>query len=168
LLPETDFHLFAVCARYPQQLAQQVPLTSLGEGVYELPLFTLPMRVIVVSQLPQEEHNAMLLLFSARQDLLRYAKEHYRPHSKETSTLLNELFKAYNEDPDMPKVLDEFVRESIDELLKKLPAEERLRRLPAEERLKGLSAEEILKGLPPETLEALVRQLKTNGPSSSR
>jgi hypothetical protein len=57
----------------------------------------------------------------------------------------------------MPKLLDEFVRQSIDELLKNLPAEERL---------KGLSAEEIVKALPPETLEALARQLNTNGPSS--
>src|SRR6266446_2843238 len=63
LLPETDFRLFAVCARYPHNLAQQVMLTSLREGVYEMRVLTLGIRVIVVSQLPQEEHNAMLHLF---------------------------------------------------------------------------------------------------------
>src|SRR5205085_2570846 len=120
----------------------------------------------------------MLLLFSAREELLRYGQEHYRPHSQETSTLLYELFKAYSEDPNMPDKLQEFVRQSIDELLrslppeelrkrlspeerlKGLPPEERLKGLPPEERLKGLSLEEVVRALPPEILEALVRQLK--------
>ena len=35
LLPETDFRLFAVCARFPDNLARQVPMTRLQEGVYE-------------------------------------------------------------------------------------------------------------------------------------
>src|SRR5438105_3754336 len=60
LLPETDFRLFAVCARYPHNLAQQVALTRLGEGVYEVRGLGLRIRIIVVSQLPQAEHNALL------------------------------------------------------------------------------------------------------------
>jgi hypothetical protein len=175
LLLEDDFRLFAVCARYPQNLVQRVTLTPLREGVYEVQGLGLRIRVIVVNQLPLQEHNAMLHLFSAREELLRYGREHYRPHSRETSTLLFELFKEYSEDSDMPDKLKEFVRQSIDELLRSLPAEERLKGLPAEElrkrlsveeRLKGLSAEEVVRGLPPETLEALVRQLKANGSSS--
>jgi hypothetical protein len=175
LLPEADYRLFAVCARFPHNLAQQVALTPLRQGVYEIPLITMRIHVIVANQLPQEEHNAMLHLFSAREELLRYGREHYRPHSRETSSLLYQLFKAYSEEPDMPDKLKEFVRETIDELLASLPAEElrkrlspeeRLKGLPAEERLKGLSAEEVLKALPPETLESLIRQLKTNGPSA--
>ncbi len=157
LLPETDFRLFAVCARYPHNLAQQVALTQLGEGIYEVRGLGLRIRIIVVSQLPQEKHNAMLLLFSAREELLRYAQEHYRPRSQETSSLLYKLFQAYSEEPDMPDKLKEFVRQTIDELLESLSAEERL---------KGLSAEEVIRALPPETLEALARQLKANGSSS--
>src|SRR5262245_17598317 len=34
LLPESDFRLFAVCARFPNNLAQQVTLTPLRAGVY--------------------------------------------------------------------------------------------------------------------------------------
>ena len=157
LLPESDFRLFAVCARFPQQLAQQVKLTPVQPGVYELRLGIVRIRVIVVNQLPQAEHNAMLHLFSARQELLQYGKEHYRPHSPETSTLLYQLFKAYSEESDMADQLKEFVRKSIDELLASLPAEERL---------KGLSADEVIRALSPETLEALARQLKANGPSA--
>ena len=172
LLPEDDFRLFAVCARFPHNLAQQVALTPLRHGVYEVQGLALRIRVIVVNQLPLQEHNAMLHLFSAREELLRYGREHYRPHSPETSTLLYDLFTVYSEDPDMSDKLKEYVRQRIDELLASLPAEElrkrlsveeRLKGLSVEERLKGLSAEEVVRGLPPETLEALARQLKDNG-----
>jgi hypothetical protein len=175
LLPEGDFRLFAVCARYPQKLAQRVEMAALGAGVYEVPALGLNIRVIVVSELPEQEHNAMLHLFSARRELLRYAKEHYQPRSTETSTLLYQLFKAYSEDPAMSETLKEFVRQSIDELLQELPAEElrkrlsteeRLKGLPAEERLKGLSAEEVAEALAPEVLAALARKLQANGSSS--
>jgi hypothetical protein len=161
LLPESDFRLFAVCVRYPQQLAQQVPLVPIREGVYEERLGTLRIRVIVVHQLPQQEQNAMLHLFSAREELLRYGKEHYRPRSTETSTLLYQLFLAYQEDPAMANQLEEFVRQSIDELLKKLPPEKRLEGLSPEERLEGLSPEELRAAL-----EAVQRRLQANGPSA--
>src|SRR5262249_2998555 len=136
---------------------QHVGLTPFRAGVYEVQGLALRIRVIVVHQLPLQEHNAMLHLFSAREDLLRYGRDHYRPHSQETRTLLYELFKAYSEESNMPDKLKEFVRESVAELLKTLPAEERL---------KGLSAEEVVRALPPETLEALARLLKANGHSA--
>ena len=85
----------------------------------------------------------------------KYGQQHFRPQSPETSTLLYELFRAYSEDPTMPDKLREFVRQSIDELLRSLPAEERLKGLPAEERLKGLSAEEVFQALPPERQERM-------------
>jgi len=174
LLPESDFQLFAVCARYPNNLAQQVTLTPLRNGVYEIQELALRIRLIVVHQLPQEEQNAMLHLFSAREELLRYGQEHYRPHSQESSTLLYQLLRVYCEDNTMSEKLKEFVRQSIDELLRSLPAEERLKGLPAEElrkalpveeRLKGLSVEEMIRAIPPEKLEALTRQLKGNDSS---
>jgi len=115
-------------------------LAPLRAGVYEVQGLALRVRVIVAHQLPLQENNAMLHLFSAREELLRYAKEHYQPHSKETSTLLYDLFKEYSEEPDMPDKLKEYVRESLDKLLATLPAEERL---------KGLSAEEVARALPP-------------------
>ncbi|HEV3436653.1 MAG TPA: hypothetical protein VG122_04800 [Gemmata sp.] len=116
----------------------------------------------------------MLHLFSAREELLRYGQEHYRPHSQESSTLLYQLLRVYCEDNTMSEKLKEFVRQSIDELLRSLPPEERLKGLPAEElrtalpveeRLKGLSVEEMIRAIPPGTLEALTRQLKGNDSS---
>jgi hypothetical protein len=159
LLAECDFRLFAVCARWPHNLAQLMEFNSVQEGVYDVRLVTMPARIIVVHPLPLEEHNAMLHLFSAREELLRYGREHYRPHSPETSTLLYELYETYSEDPAMSDKLKEFVRQSLEELRKSWPPEERL---------KGLSADDVVKAvkaLPPETLEELARQLKANGPA---
>ncbi len=154
LLPEDDFRLLAVCARFPHNLAQRVVLAPLRDGVYEIQGLGLRIRVIVAHQLPLHENNAMLHLFSAREELLRYGRDHYRPHSPQTSTLLYDLFKEYSEEPDMPDKLQEYVRESLAEF--------------AEERLKGLSAEEVVRALSPETLEALARLLKANGHSAEQ
>ena len=75
----------------------------------------------------------------------------------------------------MSDKLKEFVRQSMDEMLRSLPAAERLKGLSIKERLAGLSAEELLKelspeevilALPPEVRERLAREPKTNGSSS--
>jgi hypothetical protein len=153
LLPETDFRLFAVCVRFPQLLARQTTLTAVQPGVYEVRHFTGAVRLVVVHELPQQEHNALLHLFSAQTDLLRYGATHYRQRSEETSTLLLQLLKRYRlEGQLMPDALEQFAQETIDELLREMPVEQRLKGLPPEERLKGLSAEERLKGLPPEAI----------------
>ena len=183
MLPVTDYRLFAVSARFPQQLATHVALKMLGQGVYEAHALTLSIRIIVVAELPEEEHNAMLHLFSAREDLLNYGRKHYRPHSQETSSLLYNLIKDFEEDPNMSDAMKELVRQTVAEILAKTPAEERLKGLPAEDRLKGLpaqerlkglsnkerleglSAEEVLRDLSPEVREALARQIKANGSS---
>jgi hypothetical protein len=169
LLPETDFRLFAVSVRSPQGLTRQVELRPVQPGVYEVRHFTGRLRVIVIHELPQQEHNAMLLLFSARTELLRFGAAHYRPRSPDTSTLLYDLFERYRlEGPLMADLLDQFVRETLDKILKGLPAEERLKGLSPEERLKGLSIEEVLAALSPEDREAFLRRLKDeNGTSGS-
>lgn len=193
--PEEDYKLFAICARFPNNLAQQGVLRAIQDGVYEIQWLTLRIRIIVIHQLPLEERNAMLLVFSAREESLRYGREHHKQYSSETSTVLNELFRFYIEDPTMNEKLKEFARESrqkllkslsleerleglsaeellkrfpTEELLKGLPAEERLKGLPAEERLKGLSPEEVVRAIPPEVLKALAQKLKENGSSTTQ
>jgi hypothetical protein len=186
LLPESDFRLYAVTVRFPANLGRRGELRPIQDGVYEVWHFTGPVRVVVVHELPQEEHNALLHLFSAKLELFRYGAAHYQQHSDETSTLFYRLFQRYQwEETLMPGIPREFVREAIEEILKDMPpeelrqrlspeqrieglsAEERLKGLPAEERLKGLSPEELLAALPPETREALARRLKNNGSSSN-
>ena len=174
LLPESDFRLFAVSVRYPQKLAQQVTLTETGLGTYDVRHFSGSLRLVVVHQLPREEQNAMLHLFSAQVDLVKYGAEHYRQRSGETTSLLRQLYERYqHEGLSMSYTMADLVRETIDELVKthpdeilqKLPVEKRLEGLSAEKRLEGLSAEELMNGIPRETLEALFRQFKEKSPS---
>lgn len=171
LLPEADFRLFAVSVRFPQTLASQVPLERLAEGVYETTHFSGVVRVVVINQLPAQEHNALLHLFSTKAELLAFGASHYRPHSSETSTLLRQLFKRYQlEGLAMPVTLEQLFEDTIGELLAELPAEKRQKLfedLPIEQRLRGLSAEELVKSLPPETLAALRRQLRADENSAN-
>ena len=158
LLPEADFRLFAVGVRSPQALARQAALMPVQPGVYEVRHFTGVIRVVVVHELPQQEPNALLHLFSARVDLLRYGTEHYRPHSGETSTLLQQLFDRYRLEgtrmPDGLELLKQFARETTEKVLKETPLEKRL---------EGVSADELLAALAPEVRAALAQRLKTEG-----
>src|SRR5262249_11204126 len=87
--------------------------------------------------------------------LLRYGATHYRLRSEETSTLLLQLFERYRlEATLMPDMLEQLAEETIEELLKKLPAEKRL---------KGLSLDDLLAALSPETRAALAQRLKDQG-----
>lgn len=165
LLPEDDYRLFAVCVRYPQNLARLGVLTAVRPGVYNVVVLHRTIRVIVIHQLPAQEQNAMLLLFSAKEDLVRYAASIYRPHSCQTSSLLFQLLRIYCEDPDMSSKLDEFVRQTIDEMLKELPPEKLLERLTPEERVKGLTPEGLEKLR--RAVEDAQRRLQGNGSSAA-
>jgi len=66
----------------------------------------------------------------------------------------------------MPDMLEQLAQETIEELLRTLPAEKAeklIKRLSAEERLKALSADELLAALYPETRAALAERLKDYG-----
>jgi hypothetical protein len=183
LLSRDDFRLYAVSARFPRNLVDDdVPMRPIKAGVYEVEALSRCIRLVVVNQLPQEEHNALLHLFSASGELLAYGARHYRVRSQETSSLLLQLFENYQEEATtMPDLLEEFTREKIDQLLKSLPTKKRLEYLSAKERVEGLSPEERVEGLSPEerveglspedllaalspqALEALLRRLKDKG-----
>jgi hypothetical protein len=173
LLPEGDFRLFAVCVRFPQGLSQRLQLRQIQEGVYEVTHYTGTLRLIVVHQLPQQTQNAILHLFSAREELIRYGGEHYRPRSPETSTFLHELFDRYREEGmPMPFTKEEFIRDALARMardpvvikivLESLPVEQRLEGLPPEKRLHGMSVEDLLKGLSVEQRAALLARLQAS------
>lgn len=157
LLPENEFRLYAVCARFPHNLAGQVAWTTVGRGVYECRRGTDVIRVVVLGQLPQTEHNAPLHLFSASQEQVRYGTEHYRQRSEETSTLLDLLLKQYGkEGVPMPYTMEDFRRDYVKEHLKDLTPEEIRAAVPPEKLLEGLSPEEIA---------ALLKRFQAGGPS---
>jgi hypothetical protein len=173
LLPEADFRLFAVSVRFPQALARQTTLAPVRPGVYEVRHFTGSLRLIVVHELPQHENNALLHLFSARADLLKYGAEHYQQRSSETSTLLLQLFERYRlEVGVMPDAIIPFPVKTLKEVVQELPAEWRLlgmtpedvrKQMPVGQFLKGVSPDELLAALSPEERAALVRRINPDG-----
>ncbi len=64
-MPEDQFRMCAVCARPPRDLFASVPSEPMRPGVYTCRRGTDAIRVVVASELPQEERNALLHLFSA-------------------------------------------------------------------------------------------------------
>jgi hypothetical protein len=161
LLPEDRFRLYAVLVRFPRQLDRALSMELVSEGVYQIRHFGGGyIRVIIINQLPLVEHNAMLQVFGTRRESLAYAVQHYRIRSAETSTLLYKLFQRYQEEVEtMPDALEEFTRETIEEIL---------RELPIKKRLEGLTLEQRLEGLTPEERAALLRLLKSNGESAGQ
>ena len=164
LLPEADFRLFAVSVRFPLGMSGRVPLRKIQEGVYEVDHFTGTIRVVVVHQLPLEEQNAMLHLFSAGENVVRlgYGANHYRPRSLGTSTFLNRLFERYRvEGTPMPYTKEEFIREANQKIAKDPEMIElMLKDLPIKKRLENVSVDDLIGGLSPEALEELRRKVR--------
>src|SRR5262245_13101782 len=90
LLPEEQFRLYAICARSPQKLPQQVPWQERQPGVYDCTWGTDTIRVVVAVELPRQEHNAALHLFSASAELVNFGGRAYRRRSQDTSELLRQ------------------------------------------------------------------------------
>ena len=59
LLPKASFQLYGVSTRFPQKLAEQVSLSQVQNGVYEVLWGTTQLRVIVLSEMPQATQNAL-------------------------------------------------------------------------------------------------------------
>lgn len=193
LLPEAEFRLYAVCSRYPHNLAAAVPWSVVQDGVYEYCRGTDVVRIIVAHELPRTENNALLHLLSAAPDQVRYGVEHYAQRSTDTSTVLGQLFEGYQrEGLKMSYTMEDFRRDYVKEHLKDLTLEERLEGLSAnqiekyfqrgrqerptiegfrrdyvKEHLKDLSPEERLEGLSPEQIERYLRG-RQQRPTSKR
>jgi hypothetical protein len=154
LLPEEQFRLYAICARSPQKLPQQVPWQARQPGVYDCTWGTDTIRVVVAGEMPREVHNAPLHVVSASTELMNFGGKVYQRRSEYTSALLDQLFEAFRgEGYAVSYTLEDFRREYMKEHLPELTPQERaevLQALPPEERLAGLPPEERLAGLPPE------------------
>ncbi len=62
----------------------------------------------------------MFHLFSARRELIDYGQQHFHSRSMETSTLIHDLLTTYSEDPNMPDQLEEYVKQSLKNYLRKM------------------------------------------------
>lgn len=163
LLPEERFGLYAICARFPQQLSGQVPWHEQQAGVYHCHWGADVVRVIVAGQLPLEAQNAPLHLFSASPELVGFGSGAYEQRSPWTSRVLRELHEGFQaEGIEMAFTVEDFERLYIKKHFTKLTSQEQqevLQKLPLEERLAGLSAEQI---------QAYLDQLKAGGKVPTR
>ncbi len=156
LLEQDRFGLYGVSTRFPEKLGSQVSLMPVRNGVYWVTWGTHRVHVLVLSEMPDGDQNALWHLFSGVPRKVVAGAAHYQGHKREVSTIMNRLFECYDlEGMAMPYTMEEFMRDATKEILESLPPEERLRGLPPEERLRGLSPEDRLRGLTPEEMRAM-------------
>src|SRR6516225_762670 len=126
LLPADQFGLYAVAARFPQNLSRRVPWQRVKAGVYDCHWGTDTIRVVVAGELPREPHNAPLHLFSASPELVGFAGGAYRRRSEQTSRLLGQLFDwLRGEGFDVSFTMEDFNRQYIKEHFARLTPQER-------------------------------------------
>ena len=157
LLPPQQFQLYAVSTRYPQKLlAKEQAFVKLSEGVFDLKWGNRQIRLLVLSQIPLAQQNALWLLFDGKAQDFCYGTQHYKWHDPRQQAVLNQLYELYHlKGAIMPYTIEDFEKEYIESHLHLLPTEKVLSKYSPEERLKGLTPEEILKGLPQELIDYL-------------
>ncbi len=176
LLPAERFHLYAVAARFPHNLAAvPLPWQERQPGVYDCRWGLDTVRVVVAGQLPREARNAPLHLFSASPELVGFGGRAYRQRSENTSALLGQLFdKFQGEGLAMSFTMEDFQRQYAKEHFAKLtPQEQReaLERLSPEHRrevLQTLPVNELLTFLSAEQIQQLRDQLIAGRPPRPR
>ncbi len=144
LFPEEEFQLYGVSSRYPQKLASLVEFRVIREGVYEIQWGSDLIRMIVLSEIAHAEHNAIWHLFSGIPGEVEFAARQYRGHTREISTILNQLFENYHlEGLEMAYTMEDFQKDYVRDHLGVLSTDEILKRISTDEILKRISLEEI-------------------------
>ena len=115
-------------------------------------------KLIVLSEIAHAERNAIWHLFSGIPGEVEFAAHQYRGHTREISTILNQLFENYQlEGLEMAYTMEDFQKDYVRDHLGVLSTDEVLKRFSADDRLKGLSPVEILKRI---SLEEIQRYLE--------
>jgi hypothetical protein len=180
LLPEDAFRLYGVATRFPAKLAAEVALAPLMPGVYRSERGTDAIRIVVLNEVAEAEHNALWHLFSAVAERVDWGADHYRGHTPEIAAVKRQLAARYRlEGLEMSYTLADFrrdvAREYIAELspeerrrlIEDMSPEERLRGLPPEERLRDVPPEEMLRALPADARARLKQLLARDNPDDT-
>lgn len=161
LLPKEMFRLYGVSTRFPQNLADVVPLLPLQEGVYQMIWGTHQIRLLVLSEMPETESNAIWNLFSSVPEKFTSGATQYRNRTTDMSSLINKLFEKYRlEGLIMPYTMEDFRREVAREYLETLTVDEVLQLLTTDDRLRGLSTDDRLRGLSLEQIRTYLEKLE--------
>jgi hypothetical protein len=171
--------LYAVCTRRPQSILSLQGVTEANTGVYDILVLKRKIRIIVLSEIPTDQRNAVLGFFSFNAEKVQYSLDHYHWQQEDVSTVINQLLQQYSiEGIAMPYTMEQFKKDFImahlgeldpemrlkgldpKDVLSRYDSETRLKGLDPETRLKGLDPETRLKGLDPEIIEAYLKKLK--------
>ena len=161
LLPEDAFQLYGICTRFPQKLANRVVLVPQQVGVYDVPWGARPIRVIVLSEIPTEPHNAIWSLFSGTAEKVLYGAEQMRARLEQMSTVINALLENYElEGISMSYTVEDFEREVATKQLQRMKPSEVLQYYDADDLLRELGPEGILRNY---SADDLLRELGPEG-----
>ena len=159
LLAPDRLTVFGVSTRSPAQLAGEVPLRRVSDGVYDVESVIAPVRMIVIHELPQTPNNASLELLSGSRSQGRYAAAHFRQKDPRLSTYLQELIELHLEREDSMDPLERYAREER-EKLSRMTLEQRLEGYTVKQILSCVPIENFLAGLSDEEIEAILRKRK--------
>jgi hypothetical protein len=180
LIPEHKFKLFAISTIYPLELLKKIPHQQMQQGVFTLFWGMDEIKLLILSEMPLEQRNAIWQLFSGQKEKFIYGNQWYKWHSEKMRVILKplyrlyhligELFMSYTLDDYFQEVAKEHIRDvpldeilkvfPIDEILQRVSPEKRLEGLSPEKRLEGLSPDEVLQRYSPEKIEAFLKNLK--------
>ena len=153
LMPESQFKLYAVSTRFPAKLAQQVALQHISPGVYDVIWGTDTIRLIVLSQIPDGEHNAIWRLFSAKSKFVLQAFSQYKINQPEISTIVGDLLERYQQEKiDMSYTIQDYQKDYVRDHLNLLSPDDVLKRYSADDRLKDLTVDDIRASLSPDVI----------------
>ena len=152
LLPDNNFKLLGIATRYPRKLSREIRLFSIKKGVYCLNHGDKAIDIIVISQLPKEQKNAIFHLFSTKSDHIDFGLINYKWKREDLKYMvIKEMYNQLKKEGiEMSYTVEDFKREVVKNSLHELSVEERLDGLSTEDRLRGLRPEDRLRGLRPE------------------
>jgi hypothetical protein len=123
------------------------------DGIYELTLGRLPVRLIIPREVVRCPRNALWHVLSGDRELVEYGLAHFQAKDWALHSLFRqEVADCYSKEGIrlMAITSEDYRREAREKLMTEATLEERLKGLDAEQRLKGLDPEQRLKGLDPE------------------
>jgi hypothetical protein len=94
-LKADEIRLYAVCTRRPKSILSLQGVTEAKPGVYDLWVLKRKIRIIVLSEIPTEQRNAVLGFFSFNTEKVKFALDHYHWQQEDVSTVINQLLQQY-------------------------------------------------------------------------
>jgi hypothetical protein len=158
----TKLKLIAVTTHRPAWLTPGCtpPPNRLADGVEEIELLELIMRILVPREMVKTPRNALWHLLSGDAELVRYGMEHYQARDGELYNVLNDLRETYSmEGLEVPYTKEDYKQEVARELFQKIPPNERrelFQKMPPNER------RELFQKMPPNERRELFQKMPPN------